>query len=237
MGVHIWQLSVSRAGFGKALRRASQAGKAVRSATATLTFDQNHLSMDLLGIVEQVPASGDWPSEVRLSGQSLERLAKALPDDDPLPLKVEGERLFIARFSVPCEWRLYSRPVSTPARELLPADPDLFDLLMMTARCSQEEIDSAGASDLVTKAQLRLEDLCKKAASYLGSYGVSPLHLRRLCEEHATEGSRHFRESDLKTVLKIANAWVILAPLGVEPLELKALMDQCLRNAWKSPNC
>jgi hypothetical protein len=114
-----------------------------------------------------------------------------------------------------------------------PTNPDLFDLLIMAARCSKEEIDRAGASVLVSNAQSKLETLCTKAASYLGSYGVSPLHFRRLCEEHAAAGTRQFRESDAKTILQIAQVWCILAPMGVEPMEIKTLMENCLRSAWK----
>jgi hypothetical protein len=111
----------------------------------------------------------------------------------------------------------------------------LFDVLMTASRCSPEEIDTAGASALVSNAQQKLDKLCEKAASFLGSHGVSPLHLRKLCEEHAAEGTRSFRESDSKTLVKIANAWLLLAPLGVEPMEIKTLMDEGLRNAWRNP--
>ena len=233
MSIPSWQVTVKRTEFAKALRNVGRAAKEVRKATAVITFDKKELVIDLSGNVVQVAASGDWPSELRLPGMHLERLAKSLPEDDPLPLKVEGERLFVASFSIPCEWRLYSRAASTPARELIPANPDMFDLLMMASRCSKEEIDTAGVSALVAAAQSKLDNLCTKAASFLGSYGVSPLHLRRLCEEHAGEGTRQFRESDRRTVSQIAEAWCILAPMGVEPMEIKALMEKCLRNAWK----
>jgi hypothetical protein len=235
MSVHSWHLSVNRAEFAKALKLVGRAGKGVRSADAILTFDNNRLAMDLSGNAAEIPAAGDWPTEVRLPGDALERLAKSLPEDDPLPLKIEGERLFAANFSIPCEWRLYSRSVSTPAREMIPANADLFDVLMTAFRCSPEEIDTAGASALVSNAQQKLDKLCEKAASFLGSHGVSPLHLKRLCGEHAAEGTRNFRESDSNTLVKIANAWLLLAPLGVEPMEIKTLMDECLRNAWRNP--
>lgn len=233
MSIQSWHLTVNRTEFAKALKSVGRAGKDVRTATAVLTFDHDQLAIELAGSVTQLPASGDWPSEVRLPGERLESLARSLPEEDPLPLKVEGERLYVARFAIPCEWRLYSRPVSTSARELIPANPDLFDLLMLAARCSKEEIDAAGLSGLVSNAQLQLDHLYTKAAGFLGAYGVSPLHLRRLCEEHAAEGTRQFRESDAKAIVQIAQVWCILAPMGVDPMEIKALMDRCLRNAWK----
>jgi hypothetical protein len=232
MSVPSWHLSVKRAEFAKALRSVGRAGKDVCSATAVLTFDQSRLSIDLAGTVSQIPASGDWPSEVRLPGVYLERLVRILPKEDPVPLRVEADRLFVAKFSIPCECSL-SGAVSTPVRELIPANADLFDILMMAARCSQEEIEAAGASALVSKAQLKLDELCMKAARALGGYGVSPVHLWQLCEEHLAEGDRHFRESDVKAIAQIAKAWAILAPMGVDPMEIKALMDYCLRNAWR----
>jgi len=234
MSVPSWQLSVDRTEFAKALRLVGRAGKDVRSAEAILSFDDDRLAIDLSGNATEIAAAGDWPTEVRLPGDALERLAKALPDNDPLPLKIEGERFFAANFSIPCEWRLYSRPVSTPAREMIPANADVFDVLVTATRCSPEEIDTAGASALVSNAQQKLDNLCEKAASFLGSHGVSPLHLRKLCEEHVAEGTREFHESDSKALVKIANAWLLLAPLGVEPMELKTLMDECLRNAWRN---
>jgi hypothetical protein len=233
MNIPSWHVTVKRAEFAKALRTVGRASKEVRSATAVITFDETHLAIELSGSVAQVAATGDWPSELRLPGVLLERLAKSLPENDPLPLKVEGERFSVAGFSIPCEWRLYSRAVSTPVRELIPANPDTFDLLMMAARCTKEEIDSAGASVLVANAQRKLDDVCTKAATYVGTHGVSPLHLRRLCEEHAAEGTRQFRDCDARMVSAIAEAWCILAPMGVEPMEIKALMEKCLRNAWK----
>lgn len=235
MGNYSWQLSVNRAEFAQGLKVVSRAGRSMRHADATLTFSQNQLYVDLAGTVAQVPATGDWPTEVRIPGQYLETLRKALPEDDPLPLRVDGERLFLGRFGVPCEWSIQSRPASTPVREMVPANSDLFDVLAMVARCSKEEIDAAGASGLVSNAQARLDKLCDKAAGFLTAYGVLPLQLRRLCEGHAAEGDRRFRETEAKEIRRIADAWCLLAPMGVEPLEIKALMDQCLRNAWTNP--
>ena len=85
--------SVDRTEFAKALRLVGRAGKAVRSAEAILTFDDQRLNIDLSGNATQVDANGDWPTEVRLPGDALERLAKSLPENDPLPLKIEGEHL------------------------------------------------------------------------------------------------------------------------------------------------
>ena len=64
------QLSVDRTEFAKALRLVGRAGKAVRSAEAILTFDDQRLNIDLSGNATQVDANGDWPTEVRLPGDA-----------------------------------------------------------------------------------------------------------------------------------------------------------------------
>ena len=168
---HSWQLSVNQAEFAKSLRLVGRAAKAIRSSAAILTFDGGLLVIDVSGDVSQIPATGEWPSEVRLPGGALERLAKALPDDNPLHLKVEGERLFMARFSVSCEVRVLSCPTATPVPELVPPDADPFELLMIRSRCSDEEIDAAGATNLVSEASGRMAYSCATAARILrGQY-------------------------------------------------------------------
>lgn len=233
MSTPSWHLSVNRAAFAKALKLVGRAAKAVRSSAAILTFDEGLLTIDVSGNVNQIPATGDWPSEVRLPGGALERLAKALPDENPLQLKVEGERLFMARFSVNCEWRVLSRPAATPVPELIPPDADPFEILMIRLRCSDDEIDAAGATKLVAEAEGKIAATCAAAARILAGYGVTAAHLRRLCKEHAAEGTRKFREADALAIGQIAQVWKLLAPYGVDPAEIKGLMDTCLRNSWK----
>jgi hypothetical protein len=229
----VWTLKVSRAELAKALRTVGRAGRALRDAQAVLTFEDRHLTIDLAGNMTWLPAEGDWPGEVRLTGGAVERLARVLPKEDPLMLRVEGDRFSAARFSVPCERRASSRP--TPVRELVPPNADLFEILMIRSRCSDAEIDAAGAAGLMEQAERRLDDLCDRAATILAPYGVGAEHLRQLCEKHAEEGIRDFRESERKVVGQVARAWELLAPLGVEPGELKGLMENCLKKSWRSP--
>ena len=235
MSAHSWHLSVDRSEFAKALTLVERTGNEVRSADAILTFDAGRLVINLFGNVAQLAAAGDWPSEVRLPGDVLERLATSLPEENPLQLKVEGDRLIVARFSIPCEWRTLSRPTSNPVVELIPSNADSIEILMVRSRCSQEEIDAAGATGLVAEAERRIDANCQAAARVLHRYGVTPAHLRRLCDDHAADGTRKFRESDAVAIGQIAKAWELLAPFGVEPNELKELMDNCLRNAWRNP--
>ncbi len=226
-----WQLQVNRSELARALGTLGRTGRAVANAQAILTFDGGALNLDLAGGVAQIPAVGKWPKEVRLPGDALERLAKVLPDEDPLPLRIVGGRFFAARFSIACEIRDSSHP--TPVRELLPPDADLFDILLVRSRCSDHEIDAAGATRLVSDAEKRLDDLCAKAAALLRMYRITATDLRAICNRHIEDGICQFRESDRTTIRQIASVWALLAPLGVEPAEIKELMDSRLKNAWR----
>jgi hypothetical protein len=106
---------------------------------------------------------------------------------------------------------------------------------MVKSRCSEEEIDAAGATALIAEAEWKVDATCKAAARVLQVYGVTPELLRALCDEHAKDGTRKFRDCDGKTINQVADAWRWLAPFGIEPEEIKNLMDRCLRNAWKEP--
>jgi hypothetical protein len=82
-----WQLQVNRSELALALRTLGRTGHAVANAQAIFTFDGSALNLDLAGGVAQIPAVGTWPKEVRLPGDALERLAKVLPDENPLPFE------------------------------------------------------------------------------------------------------------------------------------------------------
>ena len=230
---NVMALRLKRADFAKALRTLARTGQAVEDAQAILTLADGNLTIGLAGGEVTIPADGDWTGEVRLRGAILERLAKSLPDEDPLPIRVEQGRFYVARLSIPCEHRLASH--ASPINELIPPDADPFDILMIRSWCSAGEIDAAGAAGLIVEAERRVEAYCRSAARFLGRYGVSAGHLRKLCEDHAANGTRTFRDSDTAVIKQIARAWEILAPMGIEPGELKALMDDCLRNAWRHP--
>jgi len=233
-GESTWSLRVGRAEFAKALRSVGRAGRAVHAADAILTMDAGHLVIELAASSFRLPAEGTWPSEARIPGIALERLARALPDEDPLPLQIQGERLHVARFSIPCTWRMYSKMPSTPVKELISANAELFDILLARSRCSADEIDAAGAAPLVADAEARLHALCAKAAAVLRTYRVTTRDVQALCERHIEDGSRQFCDADRPAVRLIAQVWELLAPFGVEPHELKSLMDSRLRNAWRN---
>lgn len=228
----VWELRVKRSELAQALRTVGRASRAVSDAEAILTFEAGSLTIDLAGTSARLPASGGaWPREVRLPGDALDRLAKVLPAEDPLHLRINGGRFWAARFSIPCECREASVP--TPVREMVSPNADLFEVLLIRSRCSDEEIDAAGVAPLISNAQTRLQVLCAKPAQLLSRYGITASDFRAVCDRHIKDGSRQFCEGDRAMIRQIADVWELLAPLGVEINDIKELMDSRLRSAWK----
>jgi hypothetical protein len=230
MTVTEWQLTVDRAEFARALRAVARMARGMAVEPVCLRFARDLLSIQAGGTTEEVAASGQWPRRVSFQGEYLSRVVRALPRVDPLPLRVAAGRLYFAKFSILCE----VVTTALPAKETILPDPDLFELLVLRARCSPEEIDATGATVQVTEARARLGKICAETASVLRAYRVSPDAIRALCERKIEQGERRFREGDAAAVALISKVWAKLAFLGVEPGEIKELMDEALRNAWKS---
>jgi hypothetical protein len=57
--------------------------------------------------------------------------------------------------------------------------------------------------------------------------------LGQLVEKHVADGLSPFTDAEKAVIKHIAQAWAVLAPLGVEPNEIKALVDDSIKNAWK----
>ena len=51
--------------------------------------------------------------------------------------------------------------------------------------------------------------------------------------EALTKGTPSWSEEDKKMLAIIARAWVLLAPLGVETADIRRLVNNAVRNAWK----
>ena len=102
-----WTLEVQRSEFMRALKVVvAKASQAAPQARALLTFSDGQLSIAVPGSSAEVPAAGNWPGEARVPAFFLGRLARTLPDDDPLRLGADGKNFSVSRLSIPCECRL-----------------------------------------------------------------------------------------------------------------------------------
>lgn len=228
-----WALQVNRKELVAALRAMARSTKKLKEAEAIFSIEGGYLTIALAGDSWQIPAEGAWPSEVRILGEFVERLAKRVPPGEPLTLSVKGNRLSLSRFSIPCEIGARAVPVSTAVPDLIPANAELFDILMIRDRCSNEEIEAAGGAPLVAAAERKLAEISTKVAHLLRAYHVPAAEILTLCNAHVQDGTRQFRACDQTVIRQVAAAWQLLAPFGVGPAEIKELMDISLRGAWR----
>lgn len=96
-------LAVGRAEFRKALRIVShEMGR--RVSGATLRFEDGWLFVAAGKAVARAPGQGIWPLTIVVGPSWVRRLAKSLPTGDPVFLHVENGRLYVNKYSEPCEW-------------------------------------------------------------------------------------------------------------------------------------
>jgi hypothetical protein len=72
-----------------------------------------------------------------------------------------------------------------------------------------------------------------EAARILKPLLITKWDLAALVVEASARGTPSWSEEDKKMIAMIAKAWVLLAPLGVETADLRRLVNDAVRNAWK----
>jgi hypothetical protein len=76
-------------------------------------------------------------------------------------------------------------------------------------------------------------DAILEAARVLKPLLITKWDLMALVVEARERGAPSWSEEDKKMIAIIAKAWVLLAPLGVETADLRRLVNDAVRNAWK----
>lgn len=127
------------------------------------------------GAVALARASGRWPGEARLPGAFLLANAKALPKNDPVPIRVEAERFHLAGISIKCVWQR-----SGAGKTVIPIGATVEMILRIARESSREEIEASGVAKVVDAALEEAEDLIARAAEILARLGVPEEEVRRL---------------------------------------------------------
>jgi hypothetical protein len=77
------------------------------------------------------------------------------------------------------------------------------------------------------------QDKILEAARILKPLLITKWDLFALVVEARERGTPSWTEEDKKMIAMIAKAWTLLAPLGVETADLRRLVNDAVRNAWK----
>src|SRR5688572_25366925 len=96
-------LLVNRSELLEGLKQISKLVKKKGVGKGVFSYQDGDLLITLDGVSVRASAEGDLQGSVRIPGLSVLSLPKILPTDDPLPIRLEGERIFISSFSLPCE--------------------------------------------------------------------------------------------------------------------------------------
>jgi hypothetical protein len=232
--VMLWTLEVRRSEFLDALRRiVPKSSKETLYARVVFTFSDGHLSVESIGGKVHVPATGTWPGSCAVPAELLKRLTRALPEEDPLQLKATDNQFTVSRLILPCECRATSEAAPQLYGELIPANLTLHEMLKLCDQHPAEAIEAAGLAPAVAAAQQKVDSILRRAATVLQPYGVTEEELMALVEKHAADTGCAFQDADKSVIKRVAEAWSLLAPLGIEAGEIKTLVDASIRNAWK----
>lgn len=171
-------LKVNRSDLARALKVLRKFIKPKQREEAVLSFENGLLSIELVGAGAKVPAEGEWPGQARIASGAVLGFARALPKDDPLPLRVDEGRFYLAGLSVPCSWQDSERK-----KIQLILDPPIHVILGLRMRYSDEEITQSGLMKTVQQAEERRDGLVKQASKLLEPLGVTPTDLQPLVDE------------------------------------------------------
>lgn len=75
--------------------------------------------------------------------------------------------------------------------------------------------------------------LILEAAKILKPLRIKREELESLVSETRAKGPSRWSVQEKKMIGIIAKAWALLAPLGIEPADIRRLADSAVRNAWK----
>ena len=75
--------------------------------------------------------------------------------------------------------------------------------------------------------------IISEATRILKPLRISRDDLEKLVSQTRVKGTSHYSIQEKKMISIIAKAWAILAPLGIEPADIRRLADDAVRNAWK----
>ena len=178
------ELFVSRREFAHALRTASLSIKD-GARDACLSFSDGCLLVEAGDTSVGVPASGQWPETIFVDAHWVRRLAKRLPAGDPLRIHVDGERLYINRYSEPCRAESRPRTEEIDEQALILKAAQILKPLRLTLADLELAADAARARGA---AIWRVEDskmmsLIAKAWVLLAPLGIETADLRRMADK------------------------------------------------------
>jgi len=170
------RLEVGRDELQAAFTTLSKLVKRVKKGTqATLTFEPGVVTIDVAAAGVRVKGEGATSGGVAVPWERLAGIVRLVPNENPILVKVEHERLFIGSWSVPC-----SSAEALSEEVFLPPDTPLHLVLQLKLRYTEDQITRFGFADAIRKAERERDSLIAKAYEILRPLSVSQRDLTEL---------------------------------------------------------
>ncbi len=155
------------------------AGSEKKSGEALLGFDGTYLAIELAGVIQKSPATGDWTGEARVPGAFVMRFANIDAVPDLVELTVTGTQLTVRSgswaYDIVCKWEKTPRP-----GEGLPTKASFRDKVAFGFAHPPEHIERLGLKPVVEAAMAKAEKQMAAAAEPLRELGVTVEDIREL---------------------------------------------------------
>lgn len=175
-----FSVQIKREDFINALEEISGNIHPGEPSEAYFLFEDGQLVIELSnGKSVKIPAEGEWPGEAAVQDMFLLGLARYCPQDDPVPITVQDERLYISGASSLC--RSYRQRGFTID---LPREASLAEVLTTELEHTQDEIQQSGLAERMAKAINKRDRIIKNAADILEPLKVDEEDLKRFVSEN-----------------------------------------------------
>jgi hypothetical protein len=171
------QLQVNRSELVKGLQTLARHTKLTHTGEVILRFKEGRLEVRIGGVEISAAASGRWPGEARAPGSFLLPLVKHAPEVDPLPIRVEADRLHVAGLSIPCHWQ-----TAGAALVEIPIGATLAEILRIGMRQTKDTLEQSGILKRVEDARARRRALVVKAVALLKPLDVRTDDVERMVD-------------------------------------------------------
>lgn len=180
------QLQVDRSELVEGLRTLARHTKPAQAGEVILRFEDGRLEVRIGGGEISAAASGRWPGEARAPGSFVLAFAKHAPAVDPLPIRVEADRLHVAGLSIPCHWQM-----AGAAQVEIPISATLAEILRIGMDQTNDALERSGILKRGEEARARRRALVEKAVAVLKPLDVRTDDVERMVDSCLHIASDH----------------------------------------------
>ncbi len=152
--------------------------RGIRLGPVLVAFEGGFLSIESGEATAVMRAEGEWYGRATFSPNILVALANVPPDCNPVPISYADGRLFIAGFSMACQW-----VSAIKANVSLLTEPSLMDFLALERTIPRGELCGTALGKNIRSARSAAERKITAAAKHLALLEITEDEIRNLIEE------------------------------------------------------